>query len=462
MHRFKGPQRARPGATKWRSRDRLFGLLGLLFLSSSGAFAQSESGFSGPLNLRTCFAIASRENPSVAAAKYRIRESHFRTASRRGDQRPTLDVLDEHQATNRDFPAFFNVPSYSHQLAARFQHRLYAGGTRKALVQEGRAATDEAEAEYRRVLEATLGRVANAYLDILEQEKTQATLSEAIKTQNRRIQDIQARIDAGILLETDRLQAEITRMENERRLLVSETSEALARKTLAILLNRPRAALPELGKDVGLLDQIEIAPLLVDPDLAEAPELVSIQARRDRFRSLVAAAKGDFRPKVDVQVSQKKILNGLSFSSQDANYAEAYGAVTLPVFDGGKRRAELHKAREALKALENEAKMLENELELRAGRSILGIQEAEKRLAASQRRVELTAENRRIVQDRYLEGAAIQAEILDADVEWRQARLEEITARFSVFRNLVELLGLTGKLTRFGLFGPAAVQAEGP
>jgi outer membrane protein TolC len=429
----------------------LAALLGIGFGSGSAWAAGSV-----PWTLRRALSRAAEANPSVLAARERIGQAREIVEAAKADLRPDGDLADTHSYTNRTFPAFFNVPRYTHSVNAVIKQRVFSGGSLQALVRQARGRVDEAEATYRDVLENTLERVANAFLDVHEQSATQKAHTEAISTQRRRLEDIQARIDAGVMLETNRLQAEIVLLEEERRLLVSETSEKLARNRLAVLLALEEGASFELVEALAPLEDVD-AEGLAGMSADNAPSVQRLEAQIDQAQARVSAAEGAFRPQVDLQVQQVHVANGLSFASQDANYAEAFGTVNLPLFDGGKRRSQLSEARRGLNASRLEARMARDEVTIQVGQAMLGIQEAQARLKAGEVRVELAEKNRRIVNDRYLEGAAIQSEILDADVEWRRAQLEVITSRFGVLRGVVQLLRLTGNLGRAALLGATAI-----
>lgn len=447
---------ASPGGWPHRTRSALgrsaLGALLVIGLGSGSARAEE----SAPWTMRRVLTRAAEANPSVQAARHRVDQAREQIEGAKADLRPDGDLADTHTYTNRTFPAFFNVPRYSHSVNAVIKQRVFSGGSLQAMVRAARARTDEAEAAYRETLEATLDRVANAYLDVHQQVATQRTHREAIATYRRRLQDIEARIDAGVMLETNRLQAQIELLEEERRLLVSETTETLARDTLLVLLDLQDEGALEIEEDLGPLENIDAESLAGLP-IDKAPAVQRLEAQVDQAEALVTAAAGAFKPQLDLQAQQVHVANGLGFASQDANYTEAYGTVTVPLFDGGKRRSNLSEARRGLNAARLEARTAKDEVTIQVGQAMLKVREARARLKSGEIRVELSKRNQRIVNDRYLEGAAIQAEILDADVEWRRAQLEVITSRFSLFRALVQLLRLTGNLGRAALLGPGAI-----
>lgn len=433
------------------------GLVPLVLCGSLLGTASLRAG--KKLDLSTCLHRAAEQNSSVLSARERIEEARAQVGAARAERVPDLDVQDQHMRTNRNFITFLPFPKYTHQVASSLRQRVFSGGQIGAGIRMSREALSAAEAGYRSTLESVLERVANSFLDTLEQSETQSTLEESIATQRRRLEEINAKIDAGVMLETNRLQAELLILEDERALLVSRTREQLARDTLRVLLSLPAGEPLALTEDLGEFTDLDVDALMTDLSLEASPVLQGLQAQIRHGEAMVQSARGAFKPKVDVQVTQYHIANGLTFASQDANYAEAMGVVDIPVFDGGKRRGELRKAERNLEATRHEEQAQEEELTIQVGQAVLGIKEGRARLRASKGRIELAVRNRQIVQDRYLEGAAIQSEILDADLEWHKARLEEITSRFAIFRNTVLLLRLTGRLGRLSLLGPHAVGA---
>lgn len=403
------------------------------------------------LDLGTCLKLASENNASVEAAAQRILEAQARLRASKADRIPDVTLYDQHLKTTRDFPSFFSTPDYNHTVSAVLSQRLFSGGAIPAAIRASRAGLLEVEAAYRVTLEGVLARVSESYISILQERQTQEVLLESITTHERRIQDIQAKIDAGVMLETDRLQADLQLLEDQRALLVSQTSETLARDTLRVLLDLPAGAEPEFAPGISPLDRAELERLTAEPNLDSSPALHRLVARVMAAEAVVGSAKSPFKPTVDLKVTQFHVANGLAVFSADGDYTETMGVVTFPVFDGGKRDAGLDQARKGLEAAREEERTQRDELTIQVGQAILGIQEARARLRASTGRVTLADRNRSIVQDRYLQGAAVQSELLDADVAYRRAKLDEITSRFDIVRNQVKLLSTTGHMGEIAL-----------
>lgn len=403
------------------------------------------------LDLKTCLSLSARHNPGVLAAQARIREAIAGTRARKADLIPDVVLQDRHTKTTREFPAFFSRPDYTHEVMAKASQRVYSGGVLPAGVRAAQAQVREARARYHQTLDAVLSRVAKAYLQLHEQVRTQTVLAESLKTRQQRLAEITARVDAGVMLETARLQEEIQILEDERALLVSRTSERLARDTLHVLLDLPDEARPEHPEDLAPLDALTGQDAPTRTDLTHSARLAAVEARVAQAKARLAAARGAFKPAVDVQVTQFHVANGLSVFSADPNYTEAVGVVDVPVFDGGKRRADRDAAHKAVAASRLEAEAEREDLEIQVGQALLGIDEARARQRSSETRITLATRNRSIVQERYLQGAAVQSELLDADVAHRRARLDEVKSRFDLLRNFVDLLETTGRLTGVAL-----------
>jgi outer membrane protein TolC len=319
---------------------------------------------------------------------------------------------------------------------------------------------DEAKARYLETLEKTLERVTVSFLRVLEERQTQATLETAISTQRLRVQEIQLKIENGVLLATDRLQANLTLLENERRLLVSRTSETLAHDTLFSLLVIPKDTDFPITKNLAPLNELDLDEISADTSLERAPALRILQAQIRQTESSLSIAKSRFKPTVDLELRQYHVANGLSFLSQDRDYSEVIGQIDFPLFDGGRRRANQSRARRRLQATRLAAAATRDQITIEIGEAILGIQEGRARERSAKVRVELAEENLSIMQNRYHEGAALHTELLDADVEWRQSKLEAITSRYSILRNLAHLLGVTGQLSRVSLLGAQALDSD--
>ncbi len=420
--------------------------LGAIALLATPAQSGSPDAVPRELGLSTCMYLSATGNPSVLAARKRLEASRSLVRARRADRVPDLTLRDTHSRTNRDFPAFFSQPRYAHQITAALEQRVYSGGALPASVRLAESGVRESEGTYLLTIETVLGRVVEAFLKVHEETRTQEVLEESIQTHRHRISDIQARIDAGVLLETDRLQADLQLLEDERALVVSRTAELLARDTLRVLLDLSSDSPARLTSDLAPIDSIPVTGIEDETRLEGAPALQVRDARVRQARARVDLARAASRPSVDLKVQQVHIANGLSVFSQDADYAEAMGVLELPIFDGGGRRARLEQAEAELEAAILERRVERDELVIRLGEAILGIREAQARLRSAETRLDLARANRDIVQERYLQGTAIQAELLDADVSFRLARLDQVRSRFDILRNVARSLGLSGGL----------------
>jgi len=432
-----------------RCEGRALAALALAIGLAPGAGAEELPAYS----LRELLERSRRASPEVRAA--RARSAEARAAARRGgaDREPDVGLNVVGTWTDRAFPSFFNVPPRQAQGDGTLRQRLWDAGARRArhhsLREQARAASAEAAGREQSIL----ARVAQAYLDVLEEQERQLVLAESLATRERRLRDVRARVEAGVLLETGALQGELDVIQDRRALAVSRTATREARERLRIL-----AGLAP-GEELRLSAALDPLPAL-DPDAvslgaraADAPETRRREALARAAAREARARAGETGPWVDVEARALHIFSGLGFASSDDSWGEFEGWVGWTALDGGREQAELWSARHAARAARAEADAARAATRLELDDLRRELSDAGARLRTSLVQVDLARRDREIEERRYLEGVSVRADLLDAEVAFRRARLAEVESRFAMLSSMVRLLEVSGGLEQAALPG---------
>jgi len=120
--------------------------------------------------------------------------------------------------------------------------------------------------------------------------------------------------------------------------------------------------------------------------------------------------------------------------------------VTLPIFDGFARENALKTAKAKLdKAVQFEG-LIRQQIAKEVNQAALMLAAAEKSVEASQRGVEQSEEESRIIKERFGTGGGIQLEILDAQVSFTRARFNGVAALADYSSALAMWLKATGRV----------------
>ncbi len=179
--------------------------------------------------------------------------------------------------------------------------------------------------------------------------------------------------------------------------------------------------------------------------LARRPDLAAMIARAEASAERVGAARTDFYPSINLMglVGLDSVFFN-KFFTWPSRTATAIPALNLPIFTGGRLRANLKKRRaEFTEAMETYHNGLLQALKQVADQ-ITELQSSEKRLQLQESLVAQRKEQLSLTAKKYQEGISSELELLDADqrlVEERQTALSDLLQKLVTTLALIKALG---------------------
>lgn len=292
-------------------------------------------------------------SPNVAMAEARIRQARGATQIAGAEGLPSLGAQGSagvtKQSYNNGVPSNF-VPrgwrsTGTLALSGEFDLDLW-GRARSSLA----AATTEelaAQADARQAALMLSSNVVSSYFDLGRLVERGKALEEAQAAREAMVDLIRLRVEQGL--------------ENEAPLRQAEAAAAFARAELSanaeqVLLRRHGiAALLGAGPDRGfaitapVLAEIPATPLPADAGIALAgrrPDIVAARLRAEAAASRIDVAEAAFMPDVSLRGLIGLTSLGLShLIDSGSTYGNAGGALTLPIFQGGRLKGQFTQAR---------------------------------------------------------------------------------------------------------------------
>ncbi|WP_251862759.1 efflux transporter outer membrane subunit [Achromobacter sp. Marseille-Q4962] len=211
------------------------------------------------------------------------------------------------------------------------------------------ADAQQSEALYRSVLLALQADVATMYFLAREQDAESRLYRQTVQLRTETLQLIQRRYDAGDISELDlaRARAELASAQSEA--LGIERRRAASEHALAVLLGRAPS-------DFSLPPQpLETVAVSVPAGLPSAllerrPDIAAAERAMAAANARVGVAKSAFFPRLDITgafgFESSELGNLFEWSSRSFLLGPLVGtALSLPLFDGGRRQAGLDRAR---------------------------------------------------------------------------------------------------------------------
>lgn len=301
----------------------------------------------GDPQLTTLINEALRDNPSLAVADARARQAQAAAGAADAARQPSAGVGASFAEAR--IPTSIPVLGTGHLGAAKYVYGSFKwdldlwGGQRdawQAALGQQRAA--EVDAQAARIELST--NVARAYVQLgyayTEQDVAAAELKRAGDARHLTSQRVAAGIDNQLQLKQS--DSEVASAEGQK--AQADRAVDAARTALSVLLGKG----PDRGLEIGRPQLLPPAALSVPGNLpmdlvGHRADLVAARWRVEAADKEIKSAKTEFLPNVNIGAMAGLInLGGANLFSLRNRFYEAAPAISLPIFDGGRRRANLN------------------------------------------------------------------------------------------------------------------------
>ncbi|TCV92796.1 NodT family efflux transporter outer membrane factor (OMF) lipoprotein [Luteibacter rhizovicinus] len=301
----------------------------------------------GDSQLNALIEEALKDNPDLASADARARQAQAQAGAADATRKPTLSAgasLAGARLPNSLIPSpiggHFEWVKYGY---ASFSWDLDVWGGKRTAWEAavGSAHAQEIDARAARIELST--NVARAYSQ-LGYAFAQLDVAKAELDRSKSSYDLtRQRVSAGVDNQITLKQGETEVASAEREVAVAERDIDSARIQLAVLLGKG----PDRGLDIARPATLNPAAVAVPSSLpaelvGRRADLVAARWRVEATSKDIASAKTQFLPNVSLSALGALVSGGSAglFSSRDRFYQVA-PAVSLPIFDGGRLRANL-------------------------------------------------------------------------------------------------------------------------
>lgn len=297
---------------------------------------------------------ALRGNPGVAAAAQRLLQAEAQLGATRAHQAPTLGVsasaANSRTSANTSQGVALGRRSISgdgYALGASMSYELDLLGRVRRMVEAADAQARLAETERGGVLLMLSAQVATTYWQLRGLDAEAAILGDALATRRETQELVEARLNAGLSNELDVARARVERANAEADLHEVGRQRALLEHSLATLTGRAPAELRLAAAAAALPPPPAIPAGLPASLLARRPDLAGSVAALRAANAQVGVAEGAFYPSLQLTGNfgyASESLRNLA-SGDSRQFSVGPLALSLPLFDGGRKRANLALAR---------------------------------------------------------------------------------------------------------------------
>jgi multidrug efflux system outer membrane protein len=301
---------------------------------------------------------ALRDNPSVRAAAQRLVQAQAQLGVTRASQLPTVGVK-AGIANSRTSAESAMGATFGHQsikgndfsIGANFSYEIDLWGRVRRAVEAADAQALAAQDDRDGVMLMLSGQVATTYWQLRGLDAELAILNNALATRRESQQLIEARFNAGLSNELDVSRTRIERANAEADIQEAQRQRNTLEHALAVLVgaspSQPILA-PAAGDVATTLPQPPAIPVGLPASLlGQRPDLAASVATLRALNAQVGVAEGAFYPSVSLTGNFGYASETLGTLARGSAREFSFGplALSLPVFEGGRNRANLNLAR---------------------------------------------------------------------------------------------------------------------
>ncbi|WP_322403533.1 efflux transporter outer membrane subunit [Massilia luteola] len=396
---------------------------------------------------------ALHDNPNVRAAAERLVQAQAQLGVVRANQLPTVGVkagiANTRSSAESAMGATFghkSIKGNDFSVGANFSYELDLWGRVRRAVESADAQALAAQDDRDGVMLMLSGQVATTYWQLRGLDADIAILNNALATRRESQQLIEARFNAGLSNELDVSRTRIERANAEADIQEAQRQRNTLEHALAVLVGAsPSQAILAPAAGAALPQPPAIPVGLPASLLGQRPDLAASVATLKAFNAQVGVAEGAFYPSLSLTGNFGYASENLSNLAKGSAREFSIGplALSLPVFEGGRNRANLNlaKARYDEAVANHEARLLTALREVEDALS--DVQQRQQQGDVQAQAQQAAARAVQVAQARYDRGVSTYLDVTDAqrsslsaDRAAAQIRTQRLLAAVSVARAL--------------------------
>jgi TolC family type I secretion outer membrane protein len=412
-------------------------------------FAQPRQAAVDSLTLEEAVKLALEHHPSmqVAAAGVEIADAGLTQA--RAGYYPTLSGTASLFRTDGAFvlnPTFppRNQSYNTYSTGLQIQQTIFDFGRTIGRVSAGGGFVDAANSDREGTRQSVVMNVELAYFELMQATEVVGVDEEAVAQANEHLRQAKAFYSVGRRPQSDVTKAEVDVANAEVNLIRARNQMRLAK----VSLENSMGVHPP--GDYRIREAFEVPSFTMTLDSAEAsaslarPELVASQARVAANRSLATAAWDQHLPTISAS-------GNWTWSNFDFPLFSRWTAgvtLTVPIFQGFAISGQVDQARANADAAQADLELLKESVREEIEQNYLSLREAEERIAAATKLVDLAEENFRLADRQYAAGVGTAIDAADAQLSLSNARITKIQALSDYNGFLIRLqrsIGIVGR-----------------
>ena len=301
----------------------------------------------------------------------------------------------------------------------------------------------------------TITKVRKTYYQALLAREAVNLMRSSLTNAEDNLKNVQLLLRQGIVSEYDELRASVGVENLKPTVIQSENNFNLALDALRNVIGMSN------NEDITITGNLKFEAV-DDSVLAQAesmvlesnPGLITIKRQIELNHAVINAERSGYLPTIVMfgSYSYSAIKNDFNFSTNDFYKSSQIGlSLSLNLFQGLQTYAKVEQAQLEQRKSEQEKASIERSLRTGTHSVRSNLQQARKRVEAQDKTVEMAERGYKIVTTRFLENAATQLEVNDAQLALTQAKVNRIQAIYDYLVASADLDQLMGRLPSYAI-----------
>ncbi|HEU4618658.1 MAG TPA: efflux transporter outer membrane subunit [Gammaproteobacteria bacterium] len=388
-------------------------------------------------------------NRNLAAAQASLAQALEVYGASRSARLPeaTLDAGTGRNQYGAAFLGGFNLPAFTYySMGTNVSYLLdFGGGVRRSIEQQQALA----EVKQHELTAAQLSLTGNVVLQALAIASARAQIravEAVIDEDSRNVDLVRTALQEGSVAQVDLLTAESQLAQDQTQLPPLRQELSTARHALAVLVGEAPGNWSPPDFDLDDFSLPAAIPASLPSELAHRrPDILAREAELHAATAAIGVAAAKLYPQMNLtaSLSQQTLSTDVLFDRSSNAWGLA-SALTAPLFDRGKLRAERRAAEAAARASLAGYEQTVLEAFRQVADVLAALQHDAERTAAQQRALEVAESNLALTRESYSAGNVGVLQVVDAQRNAEQARIGVVRARAARMQDTAELIVALG------------------
>ena len=274
--------------------------------------------------------------------------------------------------------------------------------------------------------------VKKSYYGVLKAEQFLKAINESVALLKAHIDDLTRMYKVGLLTKNELLKAKVQLSDIEVTKIKAENIVKIARTAFCNVIGIPLDSNIHLKPELDAESIYQLKHIPAESAVAQAlenrPELKQMDLNLKIGKKLVSLARSEYLPNIILVVNYNYKRPNREYENKFYKSWDVSLVAQFNIFDWGSTHYKIANSKHQYMQMEEGKASLKNGIILEVTQACFELEEARKRVLATQKSVQQAEENYRVTDEKFKQGMATNTDLLDANTMLTQAKINHITA----------------------------------